>query len=53
MALMAVLGELGGQPFRAMAAELTRRGIAAPRGGAWNAMTVMRAVRRIQAAQMA
>src|SRR5262249_1833621 len=44
--LQPILRELGDRPLRDIAAELTARGIAAPRGGAWNAMTVMRAMRR-------
>ena len=43
----AVLHELAGQPYRAIAAGLTSRGIAAPRGGAWNHVTVMRVMRRL------
>jgi DNA invertase Pin-like site-specific DNA recombinase len=49
-ALQPILRELGDRPLRDIAAELTARGIAAPRGGAWNAMTVMRARRRLEIA---
>jgi DNA invertase Pin-like site-specific DNA recombinase len=52
-ALRPVLAELADQSLHAIAAELTRRGLAAPRGGAWNAVTVMRVRRRLQAAQAA
>jgi DNA invertase Pin-like site-specific DNA recombinase len=45
--LEAVLRELGGRSYQAIAAELTRRGIAAPRGGEWNAMGTMRAMKRL------
>jgi DNA invertase Pin-like site-specific DNA recombinase len=48
--LEAVLREFSGRPYRAIAAELTQRGIAAPRGGEWNQVTVMRVLRRLQAA---
>ena len=48
-----VLSELAGQPLRAIAGELTRRGIAAPRGGEWNQVTVMRVQRRLQEAHTA
>jgi DNA invertase Pin-like site-specific DNA recombinase len=43
----AVLCELGGRSYAAIATELTRRGIPAPRGGAWNAMGTMRAMKRL------
>jgi DNA invertase Pin-like site-specific DNA recombinase len=49
-ALRPILAELAGRPLRVAAEELTRRGIAAPRGGAWNAVTVMRTLRRLQGA---
>jgi DNA invertase Pin-like site-specific DNA recombinase len=48
-----VLSELAGQPLRAIATELTRRGIAAPRGGEWNQVTVMRVLRRLGEAHAA
>jgi hypothetical protein len=35
------------QTYREIADELTNRKIPAPRGGAWNAMSVMRAMRRL------
>jgi hypothetical protein len=34
-------------PYREIAQELTDREIPAPRGGAWNAMSVMRAMKRL------
>jgi DNA invertase Pin-like site-specific DNA recombinase len=46
-ALEGILRELGGRPYRDIAAELTRQGIAAPRGGAWSAMTAMRVSKRL------
>jgi len=33
---------------RKIARDLTERGIEAPRSGAWNAMTVMRAMKRLR-----
>jgi len=33
--------------YRDIAEELTKRNIPAPRGGAWNAMSVMRAMKRL------
>ena len=45
--LAGILRELAGQPYRAIATALTERGIAAPRGGAWNAVTVMRVMKRL------
>jgi DNA invertase Pin-like site-specific DNA recombinase len=46
--LEGTLRELGGRSYHAIAAELTRRAIATPRGrAAWNAMTVMRAMKRL------
>jgi DNA invertase Pin-like site-specific DNA recombinase len=40
--------ELAAESYHAIAAELTARSIAAPRGGAaWNAMSVMRAMKRL------
>jgi DNA invertase Pin-like site-specific DNA recombinase len=49
--LEAVLRELAGQPYRTIADELTRQGIAAPRGGTWYAMTVMRVMKRLALAR--
>ena len=34
-------------PYREIAEELTNRNIPAPRGGAWNAMSAMRAMKRL------
>ena len=48
--LKAMFIELNGKSYQAIADELTNRAIAAPRGGAWNAMTVMRAMRRLEIA---
>jgi DNA invertase Pin-like site-specific DNA recombinase len=45
--LETVLRDLGGRPYREIAAELTSGGIVSPRGGAWNAMTVMRVMKRL------
>jgi len=45
--LKATFLELSGKTYREIAQELTSRAIAAPRGGAWNAMTVMRAMKRL------
>jgi hypothetical protein len=42
------LRALGSRSYQAIADELSRRGMATPRGGAkWNAMTVMRAMKRL------
>ena len=41
--LRPMLVELAGKTLREIAAVLTDRGIASPRGGAWNNVTVMRA----------
>ena len=46
-ALRPMLVELAGKTLREIAAVLTDRGIASPRGGAWNNVTVMRALRRL------
>jgi DNA invertase Pin-like site-specific DNA recombinase len=46
-ALRPILAELAGKTLREIAGELTDRGIASPRGGAWNQVTVMRAMRRL------
>jgi DNA invertase Pin-like site-specific DNA recombinase len=48
--LKATLLELAAKSYREIAQELTSRAIAAPRGGAWNAMTVMRAMKRLEIA---
>jgi DNA invertase Pin-like site-specific DNA recombinase len=45
--LRPVLVELAGKSLRAIAAELTARSIAAPRGGSWNQVSVMRAKKRL------
>jgi DNA invertase Pin-like site-specific DNA recombinase len=46
--LEATLRDLGDRSYRAIAAELTRRGTTTPRGAAaWNAMTVMRVMKRL------
>jgi len=46
--LEGTLRELGGRSYHAIAAELTRRAIATPYGrAAWNAMTVMRAMKQL------
>ena len=45
--LRPVLAELVGNSLREIAHELTERGIVAPRGGGWNQVTVMRAMRRL------
>jgi DNA invertase Pin-like site-specific DNA recombinase len=46
--LEATLRELSGRSYQAIADELTKRTIATPRGGsAWNAMTTMRAMKRL------
>jgi DNA invertase Pin-like site-specific DNA recombinase len=42
-----ILAEVAGRTLREIARDLTKRGIEAPRGGAWNPMTVMRAMRRL------
>ncbi|MBR0916518.1 recombinase family protein [Bradyrhizobium japonicum] len=42
-----ILNTLWDLPYREIAQELTDRGIPSPRGGPWNAMTVMRAMRRL------
>jgi hypothetical protein len=41
------LAELAGKPLRTIAAALTERAIPAPRGGAWNQVSVMRAMQRL------
>jgi DNA invertase Pin-like site-specific DNA recombinase len=45
--LRPVLDQLRGKTLREIAQALTARGIEAPRGGAWNATTVMRVMRRL------
>ena len=50
-ALRPVLAELAGQSARAIAAELTARGIATPSGGRWHAETVLRVQRRLKSQQ--
>ncbi|AHY52593.1 recombinase family protein [Bradyrhizobium japonicum] len=42
-----ILKTLWDLPYREIAQELTDRGIPSPRGGAWNAMTVMRVIKRL------
>ena len=49
-ALAPVLRELSGRPYREIAKILTERAITAPRGGAWNNVTVMRAMKQLAAA---
>jgi DNA invertase Pin-like site-specific DNA recombinase len=46
-ALRPVLVELAGQSTRDIAAELARRNIRTPRGGAWTGMAVLRMQRRL------
>jgi DNA invertase Pin-like site-specific DNA recombinase len=48
-----ILIEMQGKTLREIAAVLTDRGIDAPRGGAWNNVTVMRAMRRLGIARKA
>ena len=50
-ALRPVLAELAGHSARAIAAELTARGIATPCGGRWHAETVLRVQRRLKSQQ--
>src|SRR5690242_20545438 len=45
-----ILAELHDRPLREIAQALTERGIEAPRGGAWNAVTVMRVRNRLDRA---
>jgi hypothetical protein len=45
--LRPLLVALAGRSYRDIAVELTARSIAAPRGGAWNAMSVMRAMKHL------
>jgi DNA invertase Pin-like site-specific DNA recombinase len=51
--LRPVLAKLVGKSYREIVQVLTDRSIAAPRGGAWNAMTVMRAMKRLGLARSA
>jgi DNA invertase Pin-like site-specific DNA recombinase len=46
--LRPLLDELQGKTLREIAQALTDRGIEAPRGGAWNNVTVMRAMKRLR-----
>jgi DNA invertase Pin-like site-specific DNA recombinase len=46
--LRPILAELAGKTLREIAQVLTDRGIEAPRGGAWNATTVMRVIKRLE-----
>jgi len=46
-ALKDTLLELSARSYQAIANELTNRGIAAPRGGTWNAMSAMRSMKRL------
>ena len=43
-----ILDEMRGKPLREIAQALTDRGIASPRGGTWNQVTVMRALKRLE-----
>ena len=45
--LRPILEAMRDQTYREIADELTNRKIPAPRGGAWNAMSVMRAMKRL------
>ena len=46
--LRPILEAMRGQPLRAIAEELTDRGLKTPRGGdTWNQVTVMRAMKRL------
>jgi DNA invertase Pin-like site-specific DNA recombinase len=46
--LKPILQEMWGMPYRDIAQELTNRNIPTPRGsGLWNAMTVMRVMKRL------
>jgi DNA invertase Pin-like site-specific DNA recombinase len=42
-----ILRELWGRPLRVIAAELSARGVGAPRGGRWNQVAILRAGRRL------
>jgi hypothetical protein len=43
-----ILEAIRDKPLREIAQALTDRGIEAPRGGAWNATTVMRVIKRLE-----
>lgn len=45
--LRPLLEKMWGLPYREIAKELTDRGIPAPRGGNWSAMSVMRSMKRL------
>jgi hypothetical protein len=45
--LKPILQTMSELSYREIADELTNRKIPAPRGGAWNAMSVMRAMKRL------
>jgi DNA invertase Pin-like site-specific DNA recombinase len=45
--LQPIIDQMRGATLREIAQALTDRGIASPRGGAWNNVTVMRAMRRL------
>jgi DNA invertase Pin-like site-specific DNA recombinase len=45
--LESILRELAHKPYREIALQLDRRGISAPRGGVWGAMSIMRAMKRL------
>jgi DNA invertase Pin-like site-specific DNA recombinase len=45
--LRPILDQMQGKTLREIAAHLTDRGIEAPRGGAWNNVTVMRVMKRL------
>jgi DNA invertase Pin-like site-specific DNA recombinase len=47
VAIRPILVELAGKPLRTIAQALTERAISAPRGGAWNQVSVMRAMKRL------
>jgi hypothetical protein len=46
--LVPIFTELRGHTLREIAQTLTDRNIPAPRGGAWNNVTVMRAMKRLE-----
>ena len=45
--LQPLLIGLASRSYREIAAELTKRGVEAPRGGAWNQVSVMRTLQRL------
>ena len=49
--LRPVLAELAGMPARAIARELTARGVRLPGWGPWHTMTVIRVQRRLKGAR--